>query len=103
MTRFPYAVLGSFAGIAVSLASTVALALPEHYGDGRGLTPAQVVSATYLDFEQGQSYGAMVGLLGLPDARDAAADWYRLPNGGGQYLIVDYSREGVAVGLRYSR
>lgn len=100
MSRFRFAVLGSFAGIAISMAASVALAAPSSYGDGRGLSPAQVVSAAHLDFAHGQSYGAMVELLGLPDARDRAADWYRLPNGGG-YLLVCY-RGAVATSIEWS-
>jgi len=101
MDRFHQAILGSFAGVALSMAASVALAAPSSYGDGRGLSPAQVVSATYLDFGHGQSYGAIVDLLGFPDGRDRKGDWYAMP-GTSQYLIVEYNGEGVAVGLRYS-
>ncbi len=100
MYLFRQSTLGIAAGLAFSLVSTVALAVPQSYGDARGLSPSQVVSAIHLDFSNGQSYGAIVDLLGMPDARDRRADWYSLPNGGG-YMLVNY-QGAIAVGLSWS-
>ncbi len=68
----------------------------EPYGDRLGITQEQAIAVAWLAFPQ--SYGAMINLLGYPDARDRRSDWYRLPRD--TWLIIEY-RGHQAIGYRW--
>lgn len=77
--------IGLAIGVQLSIAATRVEALMA-YGTGEPITEGQAVSVLYLAYPQ--SYGAMVDLLGYPDARDSRSDWYRLTRG--RWLVIHY-------------
>jgi hypothetical protein len=90
MNRFYLACGGAAVGVWLS---TVAQSSPSaaYAPHGEPLTCDQVEATQYLSWPQ--SYGAMKGLLGMPDFQDARYDLYKTPNG---YLEVTYLADGQA-------
>ena len=80
--------------VAISAIAADSARIPYAYGV---LSDEQAVSVLYLQWPQ--SYGAIKGLLGSPQQRSEASDWY-LRRGGGS-IRIDYDRAGVAIGYRW--
>lgn len=69
----------------------------EPYGLDGQLVESEIQALLYLQFPQ--SYGAMQSRFGFPAYRDAASDYYQLPNG--HWVAIDYNGT-TATGYRFS-
>jgi hypothetical protein len=79
--------------VAISAIAADSARIPYAYGI---LTDDQAVSVLYLQWPQ--SYGAIKNLLGSPQQRSEASDWY-LRRGGA--VRIDYDKQGTAIGYRW--
>jgi hypothetical protein len=79
--------------VAITSIAADSARIPYAYGI---LTDDQAVSVLYLQWPQ--SYEAIKNLLGSPQQRSEASDWY-LRRGGA--VRIDYDRDGNAIGYRW--